>query len=194
VLRSAQRGGRRGGGGHTWWVLVGGEGPGEDVAKGAAARPVVAAPKGRPGERRGVSERGWGWGWRGGDEGRPLAQHQQAARAGLSTSRARASQTGQARARDDLSRARAASRISFDELPTTVEAPSGSPAAWWAWWLRPFSSRPRTDSPRRRFAPAPPPSLRRRAAPSPVVRALSCVAPPGRARDPAARVNPPASR
>jgi hypothetical protein len=34
-------------------VLVAGEGPDEDLVKGGAARPVVAARKGRPRDRRG---------------------------------------------------------------------------------------------------------------------------------------------
>jgi hypothetical protein len=47
------------GGGHTWWILVAGKGVGEDVANGAAARPVVAAREGRPREQR-VREKGKG--------------------------------------------------------------------------------------------------------------------------------------
>lgn len=47
ALSFAQREGTRWGG-RTGWVLVGGEGPGEDGAKGGAARPVGAA---RPRER-----------------------------------------------------------------------------------------------------------------------------------------------
>jgi hypothetical protein len=36
-------------GGHTWWMLVAGEGPDEDLARGegGAARPVLAARKGK---------------------------------------------------------------------------------------------------------------------------------------------------
>ena len=34
-------------------MLVAGEGPDEDLVKGGAARPVVAARKGRPRDRRG---------------------------------------------------------------------------------------------------------------------------------------------
>jgi len=37
---------------YHWWMLVAGEGLGEDVMNGAAARPVVAARDGR-GESRG---------------------------------------------------------------------------------------------------------------------------------------------
>jgi hypothetical protein len=47
VSRSRKRSEARGGG-RTWWVLVGGEGAGEDPAKGGAARPVVATRKEKP--------------------------------------------------------------------------------------------------------------------------------------------------
>jgi hypothetical protein len=58
VLRFARQEGKRRGG-HTWWVLAAGEWPGEDVPKGAAARPVVAARGERERERnRFFSERG----------------------------------------------------------------------------------------------------------------------------------------
>jgi len=54
VLRFAKQKGREGKrrGGHTWWMLVAGKEPGEDVTNGAAACPVVAARKGRPREER----------------------------------------------------------------------------------------------------------------------------------------------
>jgi hypothetical protein len=50
ALRYAQQEGKRRGG-HTLWELVAGGGPGEVVADGAAARPVVAGRKGVPRER-----------------------------------------------------------------------------------------------------------------------------------------------
>jgi len=50
VLRFARQEGKRRGG-HTWWVLAAGEWYGDDVPKGAAARPVVAARRER--EERG---------------------------------------------------------------------------------------------------------------------------------------------
>jgi hypothetical protein len=36
----------------SWWMLVAGEGLGEDVTSSAAARPVVAGREGRPREER----------------------------------------------------------------------------------------------------------------------------------------------
>ena len=50
MLGFAQQEGK-GRGGHAWWMLVAGEGPDEDLARGGADRPVVAARKGRPRER-----------------------------------------------------------------------------------------------------------------------------------------------
>ena len=46
MLGFAQQEGK-GRGGHAWWMLVAGEGPDEDLARGGADRPVVAARKGK---------------------------------------------------------------------------------------------------------------------------------------------------
>jgi len=59
MLGFAQQEGK-GRGGHAWWMLVAGEGPDEDLARGGADRPVVAARKGRPRERERERERGGG--------------------------------------------------------------------------------------------------------------------------------------
>ena len=40
-------------GGHTWWLLGAGKGPGEDVTDGAGVRPAVAARKGRQEREKG---------------------------------------------------------------------------------------------------------------------------------------------
>jgi len=56
MLGFAQQEGK-GRGGHAWWMLVAGEGPDEDLARGGADRPVVAARKGRPRERERERER-----------------------------------------------------------------------------------------------------------------------------------------
>jgi hypothetical protein len=55
VLRSSQQEGKRGGR-HTWWVLVAGEGPGEDVRR--APRLAQSPPPGKEGrEGEGGRER-----------------------------------------------------------------------------------------------------------------------------------------
>jgi len=54
VLRSAQQERKRGGR-HTWWVLVAGEGPGEDVRR--APQLAQSPPPGKEGQDGGSRER-----------------------------------------------------------------------------------------------------------------------------------------